>query len=562
MEHSFVDVSLIIVLAASLGIFAYVLRQPTIVAYLGTGVIVSAFGILNLDSKNVLEVMATFGITFLLFLVGLEMKFTELKSVGKAIILTGLGQIIFTSVIGYGITRLLGFEMVESIYIAIALTFSSTIIIVKLLSEKRDLQSLYGRIVVGFLLLQDFVAMIILIILSALQQNTSGSVAPLDMVFVLLKGGVLFALILWLSKSVIPTFIQRIARNQEMLFISSIAWAFGVALLVSSPLIGFSIEIGGFLAGLALAQSAEQFQINARIRPLRDFFIVIFFIVLGSSLVINDLGSVVTPAIILSLFVLIGNPLIVLIIMGILGYKKRTSFFASVTVAQISEFSLILMAMGLTIGHITESSVALVTLIGVITIMISTYMVTKSDSIYAFLKPVLSFFERKNHIEKSEEKDSFKGHTILVGAHRLGQYLLPSLDPKRTLIVEFDPVIAKKLQERGFRVLFGDITDPDITNALHIENAELLISTVPHMEENTGLLHYFQSLPKNKRPSIILNAQHEWEAKEYYRQKADYVLYPHFVSALHLKRLFIKGKWDKKSARELKKNDLKILSSV
>lgn len=560
METSFVDVSLIIVLAASLGIFAHVLRQPTIVAYLATGIIVSAFGILNLDSKNVLEVMATFGITFLLFLVGLEMRFTELKTVGKAIVLTGLGQILFTSIIGYAIIRLLGFSLTESIYIAVALTFSSTIIIVKLLSEKRDLQSLYGRIVIGFLLLQDLVAMILLIVLSAIQHNSGVSVSTLDIFITILKGIVLFGGIIWLSKKIIPSYIERIARHQELLFISSVAWAFGIALLVSSPLVGFSIEIGGFLAGLALAQSAEQFQITSRIRPLRDFFIVIFFIVLGSSLVISDIHAILTPAIILSAFVLIGNPLIVLIIMGFLGYKKRTSFFASVTVAQISEFSFILMAMGLAVGHVTNTSVALVTLVGVITIMISTYMVTKNHSLYHFLKPVLKIFEKKNHIEKSEVTFPLVGHTILVGAHRLGQYLLPSLDATKTIVVEFDPVIARTLQQRGYRVIFGDISDPDILDSLSLENASIIISTVPNMEENFGILRFIHSFAKKSRPSIVVNAQQEWEAREYYKQKADYVLYPHFVAALHLKDLFVKGVWDKRAAANLRRQDQKTLS--
>lgn len=557
MAQTFVDVSLVIVLAAALGLLAHILKQPTLLAYLGTGIIISLFGVLNLDSQGVLDIMATFGITFLLFLVGLEMRFSDLKSVGKAIILTGLGQIFFTALIGYGIVRLLGFSSLESLFISVALTFSSTIIVIKLLSEKRDIQSLYGRIVVGFLLLQDLVAMIILIILSALQQSADVQLNIVSILIIAAKIILLFGGTIWISKKIIPTYIARIARNQELLFIVSVAWAFGVALLVSSPLIGFSIEIGGFLAGLALAQSAEQFQINSRIKPLRDFFIVIFFIVLGSSLIISNLQGLIIPAIILSLFVLIGNPLIVLIIMGLLGYRKRTSFFASITVAQISEFSFILMTAAFALGYVTRSSVALVTIIGVITIMISTYFITKNESIYRSMASFLKFFEKKNHIEKIERHEKIKKHIILIGAHRLGQYILKTLKPDSVIIVEFDPTVSKELKEKGYNVTFGDISDPEIQEAIHLEDASVVLSTVPHFEDNLSILKFVHGF--KKRPAVIVNAQQEWEAKEYYKEGADYVLYPHFVGAQHVAQLFKEGKWDKQAAAKLRKNDQKIL---
>jgi len=560
MAQTFVDVSLVIVLAAALGLLAHVLKQPTILAYLATGIIVSLFGVLNLDSRGVLDIMATFGITFLLFLVGLEMRFADLRSVGKAIVLTGLGQIFFTALIGYGIVRLLGYSSTESLFISLALTFSSTIIVIKLLSEKRDMQSLYGRIVVGFLMLQDLVAMIMLIVLSAFQQSPDSPISFISILIIAAKIIFLFGGTLWISRKIIPSYVGRIARNQELLFIASVAWAFGVALLVSSPLIGFSIEIGGLLAGLALAQSAEQFQINARIRPLRDFFIVIFFIVLGSSLAISNVQELIIPAIVLSVFVLIGNPLIVLIIMGLLGYRRRTSFFASVTVAQISEFSFILMTAAFALGYITHNAVALVTIVGVVTIMISTYFITRSEILYRYLHPFLKIFEKKNHIEKIDHHEKIKKHIILIGAHRLGQYLLKSLDPSSVIVVEFDPAIAKELKEKRYNVTFGDISDPEIQDAVHFSDAAVILSTIPNLEDNLSILRYTHNL--KRRPSLIVNAQQEWEAREYYKEGADYVLYPHFVGAQHLAQLFRQGVWDKQAAAKLKKLDQKILQTV
>jgi len=235
---------------------------------------------------------------FLLFLVGLEINYTSLKLVGKVSVVLGIGQIICTAAIGYFITTALGFPPLEALYIAVALTFSSTIIIVKLLSDKREIHSLHGKISVGLLLVQDLVAVLILIFLANI--DARGGDIWWNLVVAVLKGAVLFALILFLGKKVFPPLLDIIARSQELLFLMSLAWLFLLATAISK--IGFSIEIAGLLAGLALANSSERFEIAHKLRPLRDFFILVFFVILGASITLSDFSGLAIPIVLLSLF--------------------------------------------------------------------------------------------------------------------------------------------------------------------------------------------------------------------------------------------------------------------
>src|SRR3989344_1918469 len=332
MPHLFLQLATVLALATGLGIIARTLRQPLILAYIFAGIVISYLGILKVVESNFLELLSNFGIAFLLFLVGIELKIDDLKSVGKAAVFTGLGQIIFTALIGYVLILGLGFSVVSALYIATALTFSSTVIIIKLLSEKNELQSLYGKITVGFLLVQDFVAILALMVLSGFSSGQVPSAAGL--ILIIFKG----ALLSGFTWAAVRFGLLNLFR---MASVSAVA-----------EQMGFSVAIGAFLAGVAVASSPYRTQISARVKPLRDFFLIIFFILLGSSLSFASGAIQLTNVVILSMFILIGNPLIVIAIMMSMGFRNRTSFLASITVAQISEFSLILMSVGKGLGHV------------------------------------------------------------------------------------------------------------------------------------------------------------------------------------------------------------------
>ncbi|OGH11353.1 MAG: hypothetical protein A3B38_00810 [Candidatus Levybacteria bacterium RIFCSPLOWO2_01_FULL_36_13] len=539
MGNFFLEITLIIGLASILSIVFRVLKQPEILAYILTGVILGPLVLGKIENPELVRSLSEIGITLLLFMVGLELRYSDLKAVGKISLITGIGQIVFTSLIGFLISIFLGFSIIASLYISIALTFSSTIIIVKLLSDKKDLRSLYGKISVGFLLVQDFVAIIALIFLSGFSQNAT-SINPIGLLLLLLKGVIIFGLVGYLSRSILPRIMERIPHSPETLFLFSVAWAFGVSFLISSPPIGFSIEIGGFLAGLALANSSESLQISARVKSLRDFFIVLFFVSLGSGLIFENFYVILTPALIFSAFILIGNPLIVIILLGLFGYKKRTSFLAGLTVAQISEFSLILVFLGYKLGHLTEEVVAIVTLTGIITFTVSTYMIINGKTLFKHLSPYLNLFERGK--TKTDEfptagLDNIEDHVIIVGAEQMGQSIIEALKKmgEKFVVIDFDPSYIRKFNEDDLNFIFGDISDLDIQERAKIDNAKLVISTIPDLEDNKFLLNGLKN--ENRKAKIVMMAYDIKDAKALYKDGADYVILPHLAGGRQIAKL-------------------------
>ncbi len=567
MNNIFFELTIVLILAGAVSFIVSLLRQPSIIAYILTGLIVGPLGYYHLQQGDVFFALAQIGITLLLFMVGLQLDINQLKRLGKTAVLVGLGQVFFTSVIGYFILRALGFSVVASAYIAPALTFSSTIIVVKLLGEKKDLQSLYGKLVVGIFLTQDFIAILILISLSSFSAGGSGIYAGLPLwqtiILAIVRALILILIIMWLSAKVFPKIMAQIGNNDELMLVFSLAWALGLASFVSLPIIGFSLEIGGFLAGLSLARSGVHYEISGKIKPIRDFFIIIFFIVLGSGLVLSHLGAMLRPAIILSMFVLVGNPLIVMSLLGIFGYKPRTGFLAGVTVAQISEFSLILVASAHHLGHLSNQEVGLVTLIGIITITLSSYMILYAGRMYEFLARFLKIFDfKKGSAEKHQHTMVLKNHIILIGAHRLGHHLVEGLKRQKTsfVIVDFNPEIVELYIEQGLLAVCGDVTDSYIQEQINLSGAKLIISTVPDFNDNLVLLHAIHRATAYKRskPKMIFMAQDETEIKALYDEGIDYVISPHFMGGLHLAKI-LEGREVNAGLKKLREHHLSML---
>ena len=542
----FYELTIVLLIAGLLSLLISVLKQPAIVAYIITGLIVGPLGLFKIQNSDAFNGLAQIGITLLLFMVGLELDITQLKKIGRTVLLVGIGQVVITTLLGYAIVRALGFSLVASLYIAPALTFSSTIVVVKLLSEKRDLNSLYGKLVVGIFLTQDFIAILILISLSSFfpVQNSLYSNLPVweNILLACIRCLILLLGIFWLSKKVFPKILEFIGRNEELQLVFALAWALGLASFVSLPFMGFNLEIGGFMAGLSLAGSAVHFELSSRVKSIRDFFIIIFFIVLGSGLVLNNILALSRPAIILSAFVLIGNPIIVMILLGLFGYKPRTGFLASVTVAQISEFSLILVALGYKLGQLGPNELGLVTFVAMVTIAASSYMIKYSAALYNYLKPLVQVFDfRKGSAERHMDTREFNNHVLLIGAHRLGHHLLHSLATRKQqfLVIDFNPEVVEECLERGIAAICGDITDPYIQQQANIDRAKLIISTVPDYADNLALLEGLSRMTQKKRrkPKLIFIAQNEEEIKQLYSKDIDYVISPHFMGGMHLVKI-------------------------
>lgn len=553
MPPAFLELSSVLVLATILGLIAKVFKQPLILAYIFAGVIVAFLGFAKDFDQAALELLSNLGIAFLLFLVGIDLNLADLKYVGRAAVATGIGQIVFTGLIGFILVSSLGFATIPALYISVAITFSSTVIIIKLLAEKHDLQSLYGKIAVGFLLVQDFVAILALMFLSGFGQHQAPSI--LAVLWILAKGTFLVGLAYLCSKSILKFLFKLTSTSIELLFVSAIAWAFLFAAL--GAIAGFSIAIGAFLAGLSIASSPYRTQISARVKPLRDFFIIIFFIVLGISITVGSTAVLVSHVILLSLFILIGNPLIVFAIMLTLGFRNRTSFLASITVAQVSEFSLILMAVGHSLGHVTSAMVSLVAAVGIVTITLSSYLILYGDRIYRLFEKVLSrVFPEKPRDPYVSDRKSLADHVILVGAEQMGWDILEFLkkhlhDKKQILVVDFNPEITNAITAAGFTAVFGDISDPEVLEELEFSKAKLVVITDPDVSDNVHLIKFTKE--KNYKGPIISTAYWLHDAVKLYEAGADYVVVPETIGGKHVARI-LGEYWDDLSQIKKKKS--------
>jgi len=486
----FYEIAALLIMASAIGLLGIWLRQPMIVSFIIVGMLAGPAGFDIVQSTDYLELLSELGVTLLLFLVGLKLDLNLVRTLGVVAMNTGVGQIVFTSVIGFLICLGLGMSPIASLYVAVALTFSSTIIIVKLLSDKRELDALHGRIALGFLIVQDLAVVLAMAVMSALTASAAEETGLFDAALALAVGAVPLIL-LWLVVSrVAHPILSRMAKAPELLIVFALGLAAAFAAL--GEYLGFSKELGGLIAGVALASTPFREAIGSRLTSLRDFLLVFFFISLGSHLDLRVVGDAVGPAVLLSLFVLIGNPLIVMTIMGLMGYRKRTGFLAGLTVAQISEFSLIFIALGLGLGHVSEDAVGLVTLVGVITIGLSTYMILYSQPLYNFLEPYLGVFERRiahREAKIAEGTPAARYDVILFGLGRYGRSLYKGFQERglSVLGVDFDPDVIRDWSHEGANVMYGDLFDPDMHESLPLGAARYIIIAVPPHE--IGVTH-------------------------------------------------------------------------
>ncbi len=542
MEGIFSEIAVVIVTAAVLAITFRFLKQPALLAYMLTGILLGPLNIFNFAHFDSLKTLGQLGITLLLFMLGLELKLKELKTIGKTAIIAGTAQMGITFFLAFLISQGIGFDLITCVYLAIALSFSSTIAIVKLLSDKKDLNSLHGKLAIGILLIQDFFAVIAIIFLN--NPLSGGGVMVLSQIFLLLlKIIVIGGWVVVISEYIFPRVLPKISKSSESLFLFSLGWLFAITAFVASPFIGFSLEIGGFLAGLALANTHENYQIVARMRALRDFFITIFFVSLGFEMTFDNIGVYLIPILIFSVFILLVKPYLVAWIIGLMGFKKRTSFFVGVSLGQISEFSLLLLFIGKEKGLFSEGLVSAMILTSMITFVFSTYLIQKTHFLYEeggkfFFIPQR---KRKNGVDITVEGefDHLKNHVILVGGHQMGQSIIHALKntKEQVLVVDFDPDIVKKLKEKEIPVFFGDIADPEIQERAGFDRAKLVISTVPDLEDNLLLLEGLQH--ENKKATIVVVALDGEDAKTLYKAGADYVVLPHLVGGHHLAKILV-----------------------
>ncbi len=519
------QVAAILVVAAIVGLLARLLRQPLIIGFIAAGILVGPLALGIVEGSGEVELLARLGVSLLLFIVGLRLDTRLVRTVGPVALVAGLGQVAFTSAVGFVIALGLGFAVVDSLYIAVGLTFSSTIIIVKLLSDKGETNQLHGRIAIGLLIVQDIVVVLLMIVLSALgKADAATGDVPMELTALFVRGAAFLAAVAVVARYVLPLALSRASKSPELLVLVAVAWA--VALASVSDLLGSSREVGAFVAGISIATSPFRDAISSRLTGLRDFLLIFFFVELGLYLDLGGGTAQLWPAAVLAVFVLVGNPVIVMVIMGAMRYRKRVSFLTGLTVAQISEFSLVLATLGLSLGHISSGTLGTITIVGIITIASSTYLILYSQPLYERLAPWLRVFERSVPRESNVDEQGIQPDVIVVGLGRFGGEIARSLAESGVSIlgVDFDTSALDRLRSVGIPVLYGDADDSNIPEMLPLDRTEWVVSSIRTTHTNVALIHALRD--HGYRGRVAVSADFDADAARLRSDGADLVLMP------------------------------------
>lgn len=528
LEHVFTQLALVLVVATVMALIMRRLKQPLIVGHILTGILVGPSLLGLIEDKHAFDTFSEIGIALLLFIIGLELSVSVLKRLGKPVFLTAAAIFSTVGVLGYLFGIAFQFSTTEAVLLGLALFFSSTIIIAKVLSDKKEITRLNGQIAIGVILLDDVVATFALLYVAA--SSSGEALGPSAIGLLLFKGALVVGAMALIAAKVLPRAVKSIAKSQELLFLFALAWGFGVATLFD--LVGFSIEIGALFAGVALAHLPYSHQIGARLKPLRDFFVVLFFISLGENLNLDSLASVFVPALVLSFIVLTLKPLVVMGMLGILGYTRRTSFKTGINLSQISEFSIILVILAVNAGMASSELGSMVTLVALITIAISTYLMQYDNYIFAKVGNSLRMFERKGATEAKQEARSYP--LLLLGYEHGGAQFVKTFRGlnKKFVVVDYDPEIIEELQRRDVEHLYGDVTDPELLAEINMDSLEMVVNTISEQSINRTLVEHIRK--RNKQAVIVCYANTHNEAAELYRRGATYVMLPNVVGSERL----------------------------
>jgi Kef-type K+ transport system membrane component KefB len=530
-ESILVDIGVALVAATALAYVARLLRQPLLLAYIAAGLLIGPPGLGLIANDHEIAEIAELGLAFLMFIVGLEIDLKRLVSSGKIGALVGTFQVVVCAVITWGAVLLLGFSGLPALYLGVASAFSSTMIVVKLLSDQSELDTVDGRLTLGILLMQDVLAIVVL----ALQPNLSDpSVTPI--VLSLVVGFALVAGALLASRYLLPTLFQFVAKSPEIVLISAISWCLIVGYL--AMLANFSIAMGALIAGVTLSAFPYSLDVVAKIRSLRDFFVTLFFVALGMQLQLDSV-QVVIASVVLSAVVIASRFLTVGPALYVLGYGPRIGTLCSLALAQAGEFGLVIVALGLSLGHIGRDVASILALTLIITSTVSTYMMIANHRIARRVVSVLGRLGVRDRARADAAEDGgHPAHEIVVlGFHRTASSLLHltqgSDHQHDMLVVDFSPEVRRELEALHVPIIYGDISHLDTLEHAGVEKARFVISTVSEDflrgTDNITLLRQVKRLNPDAR--VILSAETLERARQMYEAGADYVVLPRDATA-------------------------------
>lgn len=551
---TFIQLAAVLATAAGVSILMRILKQPLIIGYILSGIICGP-ALLNLiHDQESFESFSQIGIALLLFIVGLGLNVGVIRSTGKPVLMVFIMNLIFVGSAGFGFSHLFGFTPIESALAGMALVFSSTIVVVKSLLDKREQHRLYGQIAIGVLLVEDIAATITLVVLAAAKNGGGG-----DELFALAGKGIMLAgamtFVGWFVMSKLTRFF---ASNQEFLFTFALAWAFSIAAIFE--IAGFSLEVGALFAGVALASLPYAQEIGTRLKPLRDFFLLLLFISLGSVMTLDNISDSILPATIFALIALIIKPLCISAGLGLLRYTKQTGFKVSAHLSQTSEFSIIMLTLAAAEGLIRNELVSIMTITTFITIAVSTYFMHYDDELYKIFSKFLSFFERKNAIEDAHKSPEYK--LALFGYHKGGHEFVNTFREmrKKYVVIDYDPEVIETLERQHITHVYGDATDYELLDELGVGKSELVVSILPGHTTNRELLKYY--LQHNPDGIFICHATDYDGAADLYEHGASYVMLPHFIGSEKMSAFIRKNGSDKNAFETYRKKHVMSLGKA
>jgi len=555
-EFLLIEIGMIIILCAFVASFSRLIKQPPLFAYVVSGFIIgpALFGFVK--DVSIITSLSEIGIAFLVFLAGLEISLKKLRQVNmKKIVLVGLLQMIILISISIPLVRFIGLNFMQSIYFAIILSFSSTMIVLKILSDKGEIVTLHGRILIAILLLQDLFAIFAISIISS-GQLTVMIILPavIKLISIIVTAFILQKFFLnYIFKKATDS---KHARELVVLFALAVLFLF----IILSLVLKLSIAIGAFIAGMALANLTYKTELEARIKPLRDFFSILFFVALGMQITISGLREEVSLFLFLIVGAMILKPFIIFVLLKIFGYTEKTSFVSSLGLGQLSEFSIMIGVIGFTAGVLTHAMLSTIIIATILSMSLTVIMLESENQIYTiFRKPIsfLKFIPVRENVGYMDDSDK---SILIIGCDRMGKIILRDFlktHKEEVVIIDYNPEIIAFLKSKKISSIYGDIESPDILESLDVSKLKRVISTAPNLTEGVLILKKIKS--ENPATKVILTAQTNEEALELYEQGADYVMLPRFTAGEVVSNIVKK---EDSALKEVKRNQIERIKKM
>lgn len=538
MEHLIIDVALCIIAAWVIGVICETFKQPLLLAYLLAGFAIGPHGFRWVTNSESIETISEIGLILLLFLIGLEMDLKKMLGSGKVIFYTAIAQILGCISLGWLFFGLFGpaKSWLEGLYLGVAAAMSSTVIIIKILYDKRELETLAGRVTVGVLVLQDVFVILFLAVQPSLKNP---ALAPLALALgkVVLLGGVGYVV----SRFLLPPIFKAVSRQPELVLVGALAWCF--ALGGFADRLGLSREMGALFAGVMLSTFPYTLDVVARVTSIRDFFVTLFFVALGMHIKVPTWG-LIGWTLVVSGFVVASRLATVFPILYRQRLGHRVSLLPAINLCQISELSIVLLAIGKNAGDVSDITINIAALAFAFLAVDSTYAIMKNDHILRKSSPWLTRVRLPDLPEGGAEPlsvqhparlfvlgFSWTASSLLEEISREKPALLPDL-----LIVDYNPQVIERLRKRGVRVVYGDISQRNTLHHAGVHHAEIIVCSLPDMvlkgASNRRMLRQLREL--NPHAQIIVHAEKISDVPELYAEGANYVTVPRLLEASDL----------------------------